>query len=65
MPEAHFDLLVGVGCVLSGAAGRDGVAVTDADDKAEEGGKHLFKINYSIQIKEVHYHTIAKQILTT
>ena len=39
--KANLNLLIGVSCILSRAAGRDGVAVTDADDKAEEGGgKH-------------------------
>lgn len=36
--KANLNLLIGVSCILSRAAGRNSVAVTDADDKAEEGG---------------------------
>lgn len=37
--QADFDLLVRMRCILCRAAGREGVAVADADDQAEEGGR--------------------------
>lgn len=38
--EAHAYLLIGMGWISCGAAGRQGIAVGYSDDQAKQGGKH-------------------------